>query len=339
MSDKNLENAVDAAGESPQAPKESMIIDAHQHFWRLRDRGGYWPPAELAAIYRDFAPTDLAPLLKNNGVCGTVLIQTLPTESDTEYMLGLAKQHAFILGVVGWVALDQPGAAERIERMAINPLVKGLRPMLQDIPDHRWIENPALAPAVKAMIKHRISFDALVLPVHLQPLLNFARQHPELPIVIDHAAKPLIAAGVFEPWFSEMKQLAALPQVHCKLSGLLTEAGTHPDAASVVPYAQALLDLFGPERLLWGSDWPVLRLAGEISDHNDYSGWLAMCKSFLAQLPAEQQAAVLGRNAIRFYRLDDSSPALSVIRNETHGHSSVEISADQLTGNDINAIG
>lgn len=289
-----------------------MIIDAHQHFWRLRDRGGYWPPAELAAIYRDFTPADLAPLLQDNGVCGTVLIQTLPTESDTDYMLGLAEQHAFILGVVGWVALDQPGAAERIEVMANNPLLKGFRPMLQDIPDHRWIENPALAPAVEAMIRHRLSFDALVLPVHLQPLLNFARRHPELPIVIDHAAKPLIAAGVFQPWLSEMRELAALPQVCCKLSGLLTEAGSQPEAASVAPYASAVLDLFGPERVLWGSDWPVLRLVGETGKTDDigktgeisgYSAWLAMCKAFLAHLPAEQQENVFGRNAVRLYRL------------------------------------
>jgi len=279
--------------------REAMI-DAHQHFWRLADRGGYWPPAELAPIYRDFTPADLAPLLRQNGVRGSVLIQTLPSETDTAYMLDLAAQNDFILGVVGWVALDAADAPARIALLAKNPLLKGFRPMLQDLPDPDWIDHPALAPAVAAMIEHRLSFDALVLPVHLRPLLNLARRHPLLPIVIDHAAKPLIAAGVLEPWLAEMKQLAALPQVHCKLSGLLTEAGPYPAADLVAPYVRAILDLFGPDRVLWGSDWPVLRLAG------DYEEWLAMCRSFVAHLAAEQQAAVFGGNAIRFYRLDVS---------------------------------
>lgn len=279
-----------------------MIIDSHQHFWRLSERAGYWPPADLAPIYRDFLPSDLEPRLERNGVRGTILVQTLPTEQDTEFMLGLAAQHEFIVGVVGWVDITSPDAPASIARLAKNRKLKGLRPMLQDIVDDRWIENPALAPAVEAMQKHKLVFDALVLPRHLPSLLRFANEHPRLPIVIDHAAKPLIADGVVEPWLTDMKKLAALPQVRCKLSGLLTEAGSAPCAEAVKPYVDLMLDIFTPERILWGSDWPVVGLA------SDYDSWLTMSKSLIAHLPKRQQAAILCYNAVSFYRLSRPLP-------------------------------
>ena len=275
-----------------------MIIDAHQHFWQLSDRAGYWPPAGLAPIHRDFSPADLEPLLHGSGVRGTILVQSLPTIEDSEYLLGLAAQHEFILGVVGWVDLASPAAPACIARLAQNKKLKGLRPMLQDLADERWIESPALAPAIEAMQAHQLAFDALVLPRHLAPLRRFVDRFPGLPVVIDHAAKPLIADGLVEPWLADMKQLAACPQVHCKLSGLLTEAGVNPSVEVLKPYVDSLIEIFGPERMLWGSDWPVLRLAG------DYASWLAMSKAFLAPLSPRQQAAVLGYNALRFYRLD-----------------------------------
>jgi len=280
-----------------------MIIDSHQHFWRLSERAGYWPPADLLPIYQDFSPSDVEPLLQRNGVRGTVLVQTLPTVQDTEYMLGLAAQNKFILGVVGWVDLESPDAPACIARLAKDKKLKGLRPMLQDIADERWIENPALAPAIRAMQAHQLVFDALVLPRHLAPLLHFAKKFPDLPIVIDHAAKPLIADGLVEPWFADMKKLAELPQVHCKLSGLLTEAGSNPCAEMIKPYVDSIIDCFGPERVLWGSDWPVVRLA------SDYDSWLAMVMVFIAPLSSRNQAAILGYNAVRFYRLDRPVPA------------------------------
>lgn len=268
-------------------------IDAHQHFWRIADRTGQWPPAELAAIHRDFGPSDLEPLLAEAGIDGTVLVQTMERAADTAYMLDLAERHAFIHGVVGWTDMKAPDAPDAIARLAAAPKFRGLRPMLQDLPDDRWIDDPALDPAVEAMIAADLAFDALVLPRHLPALLAFATRHPGLCIVIDHGAKPPIAEGRMEDWRAGMGRLAALPNVWCKLSGLLTEAGGRGIAA-VRPYAGALLDLFGAGRLIFGSDWPVLRLAG------DYHGWLEACHDLV---PAADHAAVFGGNAIAFYRL------------------------------------
>jgi len=273
----------------------SMRIDAHQHFWLMRDREGQWPPPELAAIHRDFMPGDLEPTLSACGIDGTVLVQTLQTMDDTDFMLDLADRHSFILGVVGWVDLKADDAARHIVRLAAHPKLKSLRPMLQDIPDINWINNPRLDPAIAAMKEADLRFDALVMPQHLRALTAFAKRHPDLPIVIDHGAKPRIATGEIREWREAMAGLSALPNIHCKMSGLLTEAGDRRDAAAIRPYADTLFELFGPERLIWGSDWPVLRLAG------DYEGWLAMCQDFI---PARHHDSVFGANASRFYNLD-----------------------------------
>jgi len=275
-----------------------MLVDAHQHFWQLADRNGAWPPPELAAIYRDFLPGDLAPLLEANGVARTVLVQSMPNEDDTRFMLGLAERNPFIGGVVGWVDMKAPDAPARIAALAQDPMLKGLRPMLQDLDDDRWIDDAALDPAVDAMLRHGLSFDALVLPRHLPALLAFATRHPDLPIVIDHGAKPLIAQGVMAPWREDIARLAALPQVCCKLSGLVTEAGPDWDVERLRPYVDHLVASFGPQRLIWGSDWPVLDLAG------DYAGWIAASRALLAGLSDADRAAVFGGNARRFYRLD-----------------------------------
>jgi L-fuconolactonase len=278
-----------------------LKVDAHQHFWRLADRQGAWPPPELAAIYRDFGPADLDDARRAAGIDATVLVQSMPTRADTDWMLAVADATPWVRGVVGWVDFKAPDAPAQIEQLARHPKLKGLRPMLQDLPDDDWIADPATAPAAEAMVRHGLVFDALVLPRQLPGLLSFARRHPMLRLVIDHAAKPLIARGEIEPWQQDMAQLAALPQVQCKLSGLLTEAGERRDAASLRPYVQALWQLFGPQRLVWGSDWPVLRLAG------DYAGWWQLAHQILESLdPAPTAAdveAVFGGNAARLYGL------------------------------------
>jgi L-fuconolactonase len=286
-----------------------VLIDAHQHFWRLADRAGQWPPPSLAEIHRDFLPGDLTPLLAASAVEGTVLVQSLPTRADTDFLLALAERHPFVLGVVGWVDLAADDAPAQIAELAGNPRLKGLRPMLQDLPDDDWIDDPALDPAIEAMVEHGLTFDALVMPRHLPALGRFAARHPRLPIVIDHAAKPLIARGLIEPWLSHLNALAGLRHVHCKLSGLPTEAGPPAQSEEIgddryVPYVDAVLTLFGPRRVLWGSDWPVLNLAGS------YGPWLGTCQRLCRRLSLRPDALgdVFGENARRFYRLTTPAP-------------------------------
>lgn len=272
-----------------------MRIDAHQHFWRLADRKGAWPPPQLAAIYRDFYPEDLGGLLHQNGVTATVLVQSMPNEEDTHFMLDLSNRYSFIGAVVGWVDLKAPAAPQRIAALAAHPKLRGLRPMLQDLDDDNWIDDPALSPAVGAMLQHGLRFDALVLPRHLPALLEFVRRHPQLPVVIDHLAKPAMHGQPDAQWLQDMQRLAGQPQVHCKLSGMVTEAGPGWTVEQLRPYAQHVLDAFGAERVLWGSDWPVLRLAA------DYGDWIDATEALLAHLDPAQMEAVLGLNAQRFY--------------------------------------
>jgi L-fuconolactonase len=275
-----------------------MRIDAHQHFWRIGERNRSWPPPELAALHRDRMPGDLAPMLQRHGIARTVLVQSLPNEDETVSMLELAGRHAFIGGVVGWVDMKRADAPDRIAALARDARLKGLRPMLQDLGDDGWIDDPALAPAVHAMLAHGLSFDALVLPRHLGALLRFAERFPDLPIVINHGAKPGIVHGAMEPWRTDLARLAAFPAVHCKLSGLVTDAGASWDLARLRPYADSILELFGPQRVIWGSDWPVLDLA------SDYAGWIAASEALLAGYDEAERRAVFGLNAQRFYRLD-----------------------------------
>ncbi len=198
--------------------------------------------------------------------------------------------------MVGWTDLKAADAPTRIERLAAHPKFKGLRPMLQSLPDD-WLDDPALAPAVAAMMDYGLSMDALVLPRQLPALLRFARRYPQLPIVIDHAAKPPIASGAMDAWRHALAPFADLPQVSCKLSGLLTEAPPHCTHVILQPWVGRVLAVFTPARLLWGSDWPVLNLAG------DYAAWIEISGQLLGHLGAEEQAAIMGGNAARFYRL------------------------------------
>ena len=275
-----------------------MRIDAHQHFWQLAARAGAWPPPSLAAIHRDFAPHDLAPLLAAHGIAGTVLVQSLPSSADTDYLLALAEKTSFIRAVVGWTDLLAMEAPAAIARLASNRKLKGLRPMLQDLDDAQWIADPALAPALRAMAAHGLRLDALVLPHHLPALLQCALAYPSLAIVIDHAAKPPIADAAFGHWREHMAQLAALSNVHCKLSGLVTEARPGWNVDELRPYVAHVLDVFGARRVIWGSDWPVVDLAG------GYAAWLAASEALLAHLGQQDRNDIFGLNACRFYGLE-----------------------------------
>jgi len=273
-----------------------LLIDAHCHVWRIGRNDHTWPTPDLPAIHRDFDLDDLARAGAEVGLAGAVLVQSQPSQRDTEWLLEITADHPLALGVVGWTDIAAPDAAERIATLAASPRLKGLRPMLQDLADD-WILDPRLEPAIAVMVAADLSFDALIRPRHLPSLLELVRRWPDLRVVIDHGAKPDIGAGCLDPWREQIAALAAAPGVHCKLSGLLTEAGERASADALAPFAAHLLDVFGPDRLMWGSDWPVLNLAG------DYAGWRAMADGFAADLDHAGQSAVFGETARRFYRL------------------------------------
>jgi L-fuconolactonase len=278
-------------------------IDAHQHFWRV-DRGDYgWLTPVLGAIHRDFGPGDLAPILARHGIRATILVQAAPTLAETHWLLVLAHRTPFVAGVVGWVDFDAGDAPDQVAALARDRKLVGLRPMVQDIGDDDWLLRPSHAPVFDAIVAHRLVFDALVLPRHLPRLARVIERHPALRVVVDHGAKPRIREREVEPWRADLAALAAHPGVACKLSGLLTEARPDDDAAAIAPWAEVILDLFGTKRILWGSDWPVVDLAG------GYDRWRAVTLDLLASLSSAERDAVLGGNATRVYGVRDGDPA------------------------------
>lgn len=283
-------------------------MDAHCHFWKT-ERGDYgWlDPANpaLAPIFRDFAPDDMLPLNEAAGISGVVTVQAAPTVAESRYLLSLAEATPLIKGVVGWVDLSRAEAVEDIHELAAHQAFKGVRPMLQDIEDINWLSTAPRPEVIAALKETGLRFDALVLPQHLEVLLEFALKHPDLPIVIDHAAKPALAAGPDDPrhdmWQCGMKRLAEETGAFCKISGLLTEmapAQISEADAILHPYIDNLLEWFGPERLMWGSDWPVLTLAAPHADWNSLSARL------LADLEEADLARIHAGTAAKFYGLE-----------------------------------
>lgn len=272
-----------------------MRIDSHQHFWRPT-RGDYgWLTPDLERIYGDFLPGDLEPVLSRHGINRTILVQAAPTEAETRFLLDLALVTPFVAGVVGWSDFESPDARFNIARLSAEPLLVGLRPMVHDIADSGWLERPEIDPAFPAMIEHGLVFDALLKPQHIPAMLTVLSRHPDLTVVIDHGAKPDIAGGDLGAWREGIAALAAHPATLCKLSGLVTEAGPDWTPQTLRPAVEHLLESFGPSRLLWGSDWPVVRLTAS------YDRWFEATEILLADLAETERAAIMGGNAQRIY--------------------------------------
>ena len=275
-------------------------LDAHQHFWAL-ERGDYgWLTPALGPLYRDFGPQDLSPRLAANGIDGTILVQAAPTVSETEYLLALADRNEFIRGVVGWVDFEAGHAAEDVARLAAHPKLVGLRPMIQDIGDDDWMLRHEFARAFHAVIEHGLRFDALVMPRHLDNLDRLIARYPGMPVVIDHCAKPAIrngpdGDGALAWWAPKLARVASHAHVMCKLSGLVTEAAPGSGAEVLASYVAHVLEVFGAERVMWGSDWPVLETA------STYEAWIDVTQRLVGALTPQEQAAIWGGNAVRFY--------------------------------------
>lgn len=270
-------------------------IDAHQHYWRLARSDYGWLTPDLGPIYRDFLPDDLAPLTDDCGIDATILVQAAPTLAETEFLLDIAGRTPSVAGVVGWIDFEAPAAIADIVRLAENPKLVGLRPMIHDIADERWMLRPIFDRVFRTIAAQGLVFDALVRPPHLPHLDTLATRYPELSVVVDHGAKPLIATGLREPWARDLSRLAMHANVVCKLSGLATEAGKNWNAATLRPFMDLIADTFGGDRLLFGSDWPVLNLAGS------YRQWFDIARDFVESRADLDAAAVFGANAARIY--------------------------------------
>jgi L-fuconolactonase len=273
-----------------------MIIDAHQHFWVPR-RGDYLWMARLGdhPIVRDVLPRHLAPLLQSHGIDRTVLVQAAATVEETEYMLGLADATDFVAKVVGWIDFEKPADRAHLARLAKHPKFSGVRPMIQDIADPDWMHRADVQWGYEAIVDLDLSFDALGYPLHLDNFRRLFDRYPTMRTVIDHCMKPVIREDEFEPWAAKMEMIARTTPVFCKLSGLTTEARPGWTVETLRPYARQVIDVFGPERVMWGSDWPVVEI------NADYDSWRRATLAILGDAAGRQH--ILGGTAARFYRI------------------------------------
>lgn len=275
-----------------------MRVDAHQHYWMV-SRGDYdWMAAPGAApMRRDFLPNELEPLLAAHGFGGSIVVQAAETTGETDYLLDLAKAHHTICGVVGWLDLESPAFGETLHRYAASPKFLGIRPMLQDLADERYVLRPAVLANLARLAEADRTLDLLITPRHLPHALQALREVPRLRAVVDHCAKPNLREGTLSGWKLGMERLAELPNVVCKLSGLVTEA-PRPERDVLAPAVAHALAVFGEDRLLFGSDWPVCTLAAS------YDRVVALVHETLgARLTPAFERKLFGENARAFYGL------------------------------------
>ena len=275
-----------------------MTIDSHQHFWHYELPKHEWIDDEMAAIRRDFTPEDLRPILDTNGVDGCIAVQADQTLVETDFLLGLAAKHEWIRGVVGWIDLRSEQLNDDLDRYTGQKKLVGFRHVVQGEPDPLFLLRENFLRGIEAIGKRGYTYDILIFPHQLVSALELVKLFPSVKFVVDHLAKPYAKAGYFTGWAAGMEALAKLPNVHCKLSGLITEADYQNwTEAELLPYLEHALNCFGPDRCMFGSDWPVCRVAG---NYGRVKGLLA---SAVECLSAEEKSGIWGRNALKFYGL------------------------------------
>jgi len=275
-----------------------MIIDSHQHFWQVGKFDYPWMSSKLGVLYRDYLPEMLEPILNENGVAKTILVQASNSLSETEWLLNLADQYQFIAGVVGWVDLTSSGMSEQLDTFKANPKFKGVRHLVESEPAADWLVQPPVLLGLQILEQQGVAYDLLVHTRHLQHVKAVAETCPRLRLVVDHMAKPPIAGGEITAWASGLREVAAYPNVSCKLSGLVTEAMHNSwRTEDLRPYVEKALEFFGPNRLIFGSDWPVCLLAAP------YSRVLETFQSLMRELSDEERTMIFGGNAATFYQL------------------------------------
>ncbi|MEY7975153.1 amidohydrolase [Streptomyces pilosus] len=279
-----------------------MTVDAHHHVWDLSVRPQDWLTGPgLRPLRRNFTLDDLAPQASAAGVGRTVLVQTVTAAGETPELLALAEAHPLVAGVVGWTDLTRPGVAEELARLRELPggrYLKGIRHQVQDEPDPEWLLRADVRRGLAAVAEAGLVYDLVVLPHQLPACTAAAASLPRLTFVLDHLGKPPVASGALEPWASAVRALAALPNTVCKLSGLVTEADRATwTVDDLRPYADVVLDAFGPRRLMFGSDWPVCTLAAA------YGDVLAAARALTLHLAPGERRRLFDTTATRVYGL------------------------------------
>jgi L-fuconolactonase len=274
------------------------IIDTHHHFWKYSAAEYGWINDEMKTIRRDFLPADLKKTLDDAGVSGAISVQARTTVEESDWLLSMAEKHDFLRGVVGWVPLTESDVEKHLERLAQHKKFKGVRHVIQGEPDDNYILRPDFNAGVKKLLKYKLRYDILIFERHLKPSIRFVDQHPNQMFILDHVAKPKIKERVLSPWREDMIELGKRPNVYCKISGMITEADWKKwSSADLAPYLDTALQAFGPKRLLFGSDWPVMLVAGQ------YKPWVELVKQTIKRYSAAEQEQILAKNAIEAYGL------------------------------------
>lgn len=283
---------------------EIMIVDSHQHFWQVGRFDYPWMTPEVQVLCRDYLPLMLAPVLKQNAVEKTILVQASNSLEETRWLLKLADQNSFVAGVVGWLDLTADGFAEQLDEFAPHPKFKGVRHLVENEPEDDWLMQPKVRANLRMLARRGVAYDLLVHPRHLKYAVMVADSCPELRLVVDHMAKPSIARGEIDDWSRGLGEIASRPNVWCKLSGLVTEADwTSWRVEDLKPYVERALEVFGPERMMFGSDWPVCLLAAS------YDQVIEACEKVLAGLDEKDRDLIFSRNALEVYRVQEEAVA------------------------------
>lgn len=275
-----------------------MTIDSHQHFWKYNPVKHSWIDDDMSVIRKDFLPSDLKKVYKENGVDSCVAVQADQTLEETDFLLNLADENDFIKGVVGWADLRDEHIDTVLEAYHPNKHLKGWRHVVQDEPDHNFLMRPDFLRGISYLEKYDYAYDILIFPHQLGATLEFVRQFPHQKFVIDHIAKPYIKDGFYDGWAILMKEIAKHENVFCKISGMITEADYNSwKPQQINHYMDLVLNGFGTKRLLYGSDWPVCLVAG------NYAQVKSLVTNFISTLTNDEQEAIMGNNAVEFYNL------------------------------------
>ncbi|WMI66199.1 amidohydrolase family protein [Aestuariibaculum sp. YM273] len=275
-----------------------MIIDSHQHFWKYEPVKHAWIDDNMAVIRKDFMPSDLQSVYQDNGVDGCVAVQADQTLEETDFLLQLAQDNNFIKGVVGWVDLRADNLEATLEKYSEADKLKGFRHVVQGEPDHNFLLRPNFLRGIEVLEKNNYTYDILIFPHQLGAALEFVKRFPNMNFVIDHIAKPYVKDGFYEGWAVLMKEIAKYDNVYCKLSGMITEADYNTwTPEQIHPYMELVLEAFGSNRIMFGSDWPVCLVAG------NYAKVKELTTNFISTLSAEEQQQIMGANAMKFYKL------------------------------------